>query len=108
NHPLRTQVLRIGSDLDEGKTNSFRLWQQQTQRKCGVASALLPRNHCIPNMAEAVRWQGRCTGLPPKPNASTELAIPQPAAKPGQASHDRTIRKRDRRALRFAIYEAGE
>ena len=75
---LRRDVLGIGGDLHERQAFSPGGWQQLPQCRRGIATATLPRNHGIADVAQAVWRQFVSSSLPAKPDKATELAIPKP------------------------------
>jgi hypothetical protein len=50
----------------------------------------------------------RSTWLPPQPDASAELAVPEPALDAREALGRRTVWKSEGRTLSFAVFHAGE
>src|SRR5882724_2976832 len=59
-------------------------------------------------MPQTMGWERRSTWLPPQPDASAELAVPEPAPKARDALGRRTVWESDGRALSFAVFHAGE
>src|SRR2546428_12159035 len=59
-------------------------------------------------MPQTMRRKRRSTWLPPQPDASAELAVPEPAPEAREALGRRTVWESDRRTLSFAVFHAGE
>src|SRR3989440_11737686 len=59
-------------------------------------------------MSQTMRREGRSAWLPPQSDASTELAIPEPALEARDALGRRTVWESDGRTLSFAVFHAGE
>jgi hypothetical protein len=53
-------------------------------------------------------WERRSTWLPPQPDASAELAVPEPTLEARDALGRRTVWESDGRTLGFAVFHAGE
>src|SRR5258708_36542625 len=76
---LRRSVVWVSGNLDVRKANRSGLAKYEAQRSLGITEALLPWHDPIANMSKTVRRQRGGPRLPPKPNASAELAVPEPA-----------------------------
>jgi hypothetical protein len=59
-------------------------------------------------MPQTMGRKRRSTWLPPQPDASAELAVPEPAPEAGEALGRRTVWESDGRTLSFAVFHAGE
>src|SRR5438045_9196625 len=59
-------------------------------------------------MPQTMGRQRRSTWLPPQPDASAELAVPEPAPEAREALARRTVWESDGRTLSFAVFHAGE
>jgi hypothetical protein len=55
-----------------------------------------------------MRRKRRSTWLPPQPDASAELAVPEPAPEAREAFGRGTVWESDGRTLGFAVFHAGE
>src|SRR6059058_5455804 len=59
-------------------------------------------------MPQTMGRKRRRTRLPPQPDASAELAVPEPAPEAGEPPGRRTVWESDGRTLSFAVFHAGE
>ena len=59
-------------------------------------------------MPQTMGWERRSTWLPPQPDASAELAVPEPAPEARDALGRRTVWESDGRTLSLAVFHAGE
>src|SRR5207253_9698537 len=59
-------------------------------------------------MPQTMGRKRRSTWLPPQPDASAELAVPEPAPEAREALGRRTVWESDGRTLSFAVFHAGE
>src|SRR2546423_2041395 len=59
-------------------------------------------------MPQTMGRKRRSPRLPPQPDASAELPVPEPAPDAWEALGRRTVRKSDGRTLSFAVLHAGE
>src|SRR5205823_14873673 len=59
-------------------------------------------------MPQTMGRERRSTWLPPQPDASAELAVPEPAPDAREAFGQRTVWESDGRTLSFAVFHAGE
>src|SRR5260370_17086423 len=59
-------------------------------------------------MPQTMGWERRSTWLPPQPDASAELAVPEPAPEARDALGRRTVWESDGRTLSFAVFHAAE
>src|SRR5205809_4324610 len=59
-------------------------------------------------MPQTMGRERRSTWLPPQPDASAELAVPEPAPEAREALGRRTVWESDGRTLSFAVFHAGE
>jgi len=59
-------------------------------------------------MPQTMGRQRRSTWLPPQPDASAELAVPEPAPEAREALGRGTVWESDGRTLSFAVFHAGE
>src|SRR6266581_762412 len=79
NDALGRNVVWIGGDFDVWQTNGSDLGEHQAETALCIAQPLLPRDDRIANVTETVRGKFGSARLPPKPDASAKLAVPQPA-----------------------------
>jgi len=105
-HALRRDVLRVRGDLDKRKSYRNCLRKQESQGAFGVALALLPRHHRVTDVSQAVGRKYRRSWLPPEPDASRKLAIPQPTSKARNPRNRRTVWKFHPCTFRLAVVEA--
>src|SRR5207302_8427941 len=73
-----------------------------------IPEALLPRHDRVADMPQTMRRKRRHTWLPPQPNASAKLAVPEPALEARDAFGRRTVWESDGRTLSFAVFHAGK
>src|SRR5437763_16484222 len=73
-----------------------------------MPEVLLPRHDRIADMSQTIGRQRRSAWLPSQPDASAELAVPEPAPEAREALGRRTVWKSDGRTLSFAIFHAGD
>jgi hypothetical protein len=59
-------------------------------------------------MSGTIGWERRSTRLPPQPDATAELAIPEPAPEAREPLGRRTVWKGNRRTFPFTVFQAGE
>src|SRR5207245_10604375 len=73
-----------------------------------IPETLRPRHDRITDMPQTMGRKRRSTWLPPQPDASAELAVPEPAPEAREALGRRTVWESDGRTLSFAVFHAGE
>src|SRR5437764_14980974 len=59
-------------------------------------------------MSQTMRRKGRSAWLPPQPDTSAKLAVPEPALEARDALGRRTVGESDRKTLGFAVFHTGE
>jgi hypothetical protein len=69
---------------------------------------LPPRNDCVADVGQTVRWECLGARLPANADAPAELTIPQPPPKTGEPGYERAVRKRDWAALSLSVDHAVE
>lgn len=81
---LGRNVVWIGGEFNVWQTKGSDLDEHQAESALCIARPLLPRDDRITNVAETVRRKFGSARLPPKPDTSAKLAVPEPALVTGK------------------------